>query len=81
MLNELTTVVSACTEQIFTMGFGDLGLGPSDNSRGKNVIFNYRKAIRWEDCKKMLQVVRVAGKNQEFITHKKFKYDISVSDC
>lgn len=51
MLNELTTVVSACTEQIFTMGFGDLGLGPSDNSGGKTVIFNYSKTIRWEDCK------------------------------
>lgn len=71
MLNELTTVVSACAEQIFTMGFRDLGLGPSDNSYGKNFIFNYRKAIRWEDCKEMLQVVRVAGESQEFITHRK----------
>lgn len=42
VLNELPTVVSAWREQIFAMGFGDLGLGPSDNSRGKNVIsFNY----------------------------------------
>lgn len=65
MLNELTTVVSACTEQIFTMGFGDLGLGPSDNSGGKTVIFNYSKTIRWEDCKKMLQVVRVAEKKKK----------------
>lgn len=37
-LNELPTVVSAWRDQIFTMGFGDLGLGPSDNSRGKNVL-------------------------------------------
>lgn len=38
VLNELPTVVSACREQIFTMGLWDLGLGPSDNSRGKNLI-------------------------------------------
>lgn len=38
VLNELPTVLSAWREQIFTMGFGDLGLGPSDNSHGKNVI-------------------------------------------
>jgi len=38
VLNELPTVVSAQREQIFTMGLGDLGLGPSDNSRGKNVL-------------------------------------------
>ena len=38
VLNELPTVVSAWREQIFTMGFRDLGLGPSDNSHGKNVI-------------------------------------------
>lgn len=64
VLNELTTVVSACREQIFTMGFGDLGLGLSDNSRGKNVILNYRKAIRWEDSKKMLQVVESQEKTR-----------------
>lgn len=38
VLNELPTVLSSWREQIFTMGSGDLGLGPSDNARGKNVI-------------------------------------------
>lgn len=37
VLNELPTVVSAWREQIFTIGFRDLGLGPADNSHGKNV--------------------------------------------
>lgn len=37
VLNELPTVVSAQREQISTMGFGDLELGPRDNSHGKNI--------------------------------------------
>ncbi|KQL00103.1 hypothetical protein AAES_33793 [Amazona aestiva] len=64
VLNELPTVVSAWREQIFTMGLGDLGLGPSDNSRGKNLICNYREADVWEDSKKALQVVRIAEKKR-----------------
>lgn len=70
VLSESPVVVSAWREQIFTVGSEELGLCPSDNLRGKNVIYNYWKQNREEDSMKALQVIRVAGK-KEFINCKK----------
>lgn len=44
------------------MGSEDLGLCPSDNSRGKNVTHHYEKANVQEDSMKVLQVIKAAGK-------------------